>query len=58
MMEAFEHWFGPIRFYEDSFKLSRSSYLEWNIRVLSPMETSLLTVIWEETHLVPAGNEV
>jgi hypothetical protein len=23
MMEAFEHWFGPIRFYEDSFKLSK-----------------------------------
>jgi len=27
MMEAFEHWFGPYPFYEDSFKLVQAPYL-------------------------------
>lgn len=27
MMEAFEHWFGPYPFYEDSFKLVEAPYL-------------------------------
>lgn len=27
MMEAFEHWFGPYPFYEDSYKLVEVSYL-------------------------------
>jgi aminopeptidase N len=27
MMEAFEHWFGPYPFYEDSYKLVEASYL-------------------------------
>ena len=27
MMEAFEHWFGPYTFYEDSFKLVEVPYL-------------------------------
>ena len=26
-MEAFEHWFGPYPFYEDSFKLVEAPYL-------------------------------
>jgi aminopeptidase N len=27
MLKAFEHWFGPYPFYEDSFKLVEAPYL-------------------------------
>ena len=27
MIEAFEHWFGPYPFYEDSFKMVEVPYL-------------------------------
>ncbi|MDB4297823.1 hypothetical protein N9901_03635 [Flavobacteriaceae bacterium] len=34
-LEAFEYWFGPYPFYEDTYKL------EWNIRVALPTEINI-----------------
>jgi hypothetical protein len=41
MLKAFEHWFGPYPFYEDSYKLVEAPYLGWNIKVQLPMEMAL-----------------
>ena len=50
-MQAFEHWFSPYPFYEDSFKLVETPYLGMEHQVQSLMEISTEKVIWVVTFL-------
>jgi aminopeptidase N len=41
MLKAFEHWFGPYPFYEDSFKLVEAPYLGMEHQSSVTYETAL-----------------
>ena len=54
-MQAFEHWFGPYPFYEDSFKLVETPYLGMEHQSSVTYGNKYEKVIWVVTFLELVG---
>jgi aminopeptidase N len=47
MLKAFEHWFGPYPFYEDSYKLVEAPYLGMEHQSSVTYEINFKMGIWD-----------
>jgi hypothetical protein len=47
MLKAFEHWFGPYPFYEDSYKLVEAPYLGMEHQSSVTTEMAIKMGIWD-----------